>query len=882
MLNAYKPMNARKPLPYPFVRGAMLLCFFLSGATGLVYEVVWTRMLILVFGATTFAISTVLTAFMTGLALGGYAAGRWVDRRSRPVLIYGLLELGIGLYALAVPALFASLVPAYKFIWQHFGPQFYLFSLIRFMAVGGVLLVPTFLMGATLPVLGRFCVRTRQLIGTDVGTLYAVNTLGAVLGTLAGGFLLIPLAGVRCTILLAAGANLGIGLVAVVLGLRVGPAGVVEVSEHELPLEHDDAAPPRTVAAVLVAFALSGFAAMGYEVAWSRTLSLIIGSSVYAFTLMLATFLFGLAAGGMAAARLPARLAGRSATLIGVTQLLVAVSAYGVSRALGELPYLFTIGFKRFGQHGYGRLMAIELALAAGVMLVPTLLLGAMFPLAIRVCAPTVRRLGRSVGTVYAVNTIGAIVGSFCAGWALIPALGIVRTILVCVTANVAAAVLALWACRARWTLRAPLMAAGAGLAFSAWLQPPPWDPLVMSSGMYKYAADMEDGPISRDRFHSYVAGDYALLYYREGLTSTVTVARHKDTGNLWMATNGKIDASSGPDMPTQLLSGHLPMLLGRNPRDVLVVGFASGITVGAVATHPVTKVVTVEIEQAVIEGSRFFNAINRNPLADTRRVELVVDDARNYLLVCDRTFDAIISEPSNPWITGASNLFTKEYFELGNARLREGGIFVQWLQLYGMAEDDLRSLFATFTSVFEHVLVFETIESTDLVLMGSCEELQIDVHRVGTRLRRPEAADSLRAAGVDGTPRLLSYFLMGTSEVREFARGAPLNTDDNGLIEFSSPKHLHADTQTSNAEALAGFLRTVEPYLTRYGATPDARGRTLARIARSCQDRGLSDRASRLARVALDTSKAPAIVELLADIEIDASQPSSNERGAD
>jgi len=826
-------------------------------------------MLILVFGATTFAISTVLTAFMAGLALGAYAAGPWVDRRSRPVMIYGALELCIGLYALAVPALFAGLTPAYRIVWERFAPRFYLFSMIRFVAVGGVLLVPTFLMGATLPVLARFCVRTRELIGADVGTLYAVNTLGAVMGALGSGFLLIPFAGVQWTIWLTAALNLAIGLFAIVLGSRVGLACVVEAPEQEA-LPDADEHPSRTVAAVMVAFALSGFAAMGYEVAWSRTLSLIIGSSVYAFTLMLATFLFGLAAGGMLAARLPARFARHSPALIAVTQLLVAVTAYGAALAMGELPYIFTVWFKRFGQYGYWRLTVMEFVLAAGVMLAPTVLLGAMFPLAVRVCAATVTRLGKSVGTVYAVNTVGAILGSFCAGWVLIPALGISRTILVCVTVNVAAGMVAIWGSRRQTALCAALMAAGGCLALSVWLRPPAWEPLIMSSGMYKYVDDMEDGPVSRARFRSYVADDYDLLYYREGLTSTVTVAKHKQTGNLWMATNGKIDASSGTDMPTQLLTGHLPMLLAPNPQDVLVVGFASGVTVGAVAAHPVRKIVAVEIEAAVIEGSRFFNAINRNPLANTRRVKLIVDDARNYMLVTDRTFDAIISEPSNPWITGASNLFTREYFKLGKARLREDGIFAQWLQLYGMAEHDLRSLLATFASVFEHVLVFETIEMTDLILVGSSEELKIDVPRITRRLRRPEVSASLRIIEVNGMPRLLSYFLMGTREVREFARHAALNTDDNGLIEFSSPKSLHADTQTANAMALAAVLGTVEPYLSNYGDSAEARGWVLALTARECRDRGLADHAARLARAALKQSRGPGVRGLISDIPLD------------
>jgi len=852
---------------YPGVRAAVLLCFFLSGATALIYEVVWTRMLILVFGATTFAISTVLTAFMAGLGLGGFAAGRWVDRRSRPVLIYGVLELCIGLYALAVPALFASLTPLYQLIWRHFAPQFYVFSIVRSLAVGSVLIVPTFMMGATLPVLSRFCARTRELIGTDVGTLYAINTLGAVLGTFGTGFLLIPFAGTRTTILIAAGLNIAIGLSAIVLGLSLPSRGEVDVPEETDLAEGDVEGRPMVVAA-MVALGISGFAAMGYEVAWSRTLSLLIGSSVYAFTVMLTTFLLGLALGGMIGARLVSRLARRTPLAIAVTQILVAASALGVAHLFAELPYTFTVWFKRFGQHGHWRLIVLEFAMASAIMLVPTLLLGMMFPFTVRVCAPVVRRLGRSVGTVYAANTIGAILGSVCAGWLLIPTVGIMRTIVICATINVVAGVVVGWFAGGRLSQRLPLACVGLGLVCVAWVRVPSWPALVMSSGMYKYAGDLEDGPITKRRFSQFVADDYDLKFYREGITTTVTVAQHKETGNVWMATNGKIDASSGPDMPTQVLSGHLPLLLARDPKDVLVVGFASGVTVGATTTHPVRKIVAVEIEPAVIEGSEFFREVNRDPLADKERVELVLDDARNYLGVTDREFDVIISEPSNPWITGASSLFTQEYFTLGRSRLRPDGVFTQWLQLYGMATDDLRSLLATFCSVFPHVLIFETIETTDLLLVGSEQELKIDWEQVAMRQRRPAVAASLLTIEALDAARLLSYFLMGTREVRDLIGNAPLNTDDNGLIEFSSPKHLHADTQSRNERAIERALMTIQPYLANHGDTAESRAITLARIAKEYSVRELPERASRLAAVALGLSRSPEVLKIIPDLQ--------------
>ena len=796
------------PRPMP-QRAAIFLLFFVSGALGLVYEVLWLRMLILVFGSTQFAVSTILTAFMGGLALGSYLFGRIVDRRTDPVRLYGLLEIGIGLYAIAVPFLFEQLVPVYRFIWNQFEPDFFVFSLLRFLFVLAVLIVPTTLMGGTLPILSKFLVTREESIGLSVGSLYAVNTFGAVAGTALTGFVLIPSWGTSRTIMLAAGLNLVVGLAA----FLVWRAGVSPVDSSRL---RDTAGPAIPPEARLILWVLggSGFVAMIYEIVWTRVLALIIGSSVYAFTIMLTTFLVGLAVGAAVVSRIADRLKGRFA-IEGMIALLTgtALAAFGTLLLFPELPYQFARIYHDIrGSNTW--IFSLKFGMAFAVMLPPTLLLGGLFPLAIRYCAPHVEKLGRSVGMVYASNTLGTILGSFISGFFLIPHIGIQNSLLLAILLDLAlAAVLVVGATGALramtgWPLRRRVVGAvllvllGAGLWFGA----PAWNTLVMNSGVYQYADDMEEADLTREGFNRFMIEDIDLKFYKEGMTTSVMVVRERSSGVYLLAVNGKIDASSEGDLPTQLLSGHIPLLMNQDPKEILVIGFASGITVGSAAQHPIEKLTAVEIEPAILDASHFFDPFNHRPLEDPR-VRAIRNDGRNYMLVTSDKYDVIISEPSNPWMTVASNLFTREFFELGRTRLKPGGVFGQWLQLYGMSPLDLQSLTATFHSVFPHVLVFNTIEDADLLLIGADHPLTIDMEAMARRMSDLSVKVDLMRLRIATPQDILSYLVFGTNEMDRFTGGAPLNTDDNALIEFHAPKSLHYETRGANTVELMKVL---------------------------------------------------------------------------
>jgi len=799
--------------------------FAFSGALSLVYEILWLRSLILVFGATTYAVSAVLTAFMGGLALGSFLFGRHADTLARPGVVYGVMEIGIGAYALLVPTLFGLLIPLSRILREQFEPSFGALTLLRFAVALFVLLVPTTLMGGTLPILSRFVAASDDRIARGVGLLYALNTGGAVVGTFAAGFWLLPTLGMTRTLWIAAAGNLVVGGIAVVAFRRT------------VPPRPPSTGAPRAVSVgrrqklVLGAIALSGAAAMVFEVAWARVVGLVIGGSVYAFATVLTTFLVGLALGAAWVARIADRRGLDPARLMGVLLAGVGLAAFATLLAFNRIPYVFAVWLGRFHER-QDLVLLLRFGVAFAVMFLPTLLLGGVFPAAVRACTPAADRLGATVGRVYAVNTMGTILGSGLAGFVLLPAIGVRATLLGAIVLELllGAALLAAAAGtpRSRWV---PALAA-AGAAALLPVIAPPWNVRLMNSGMYLYARELEDP--SPGGFRGYLEGNVGeLLYARDGATASVVVFRDPDFDNIAMTTNGKVDASSRFDLATQILSGHLPLLLAPDRRRVLVVGWASGITVGSALTHPIERLTAVEIEEAVVEASEFFREHNNDARRDPRTT-LVIDDARNFLLMDDALHDVIISEPSNPWITVASNLFTREAWEIGRRRLAPGGVFCQWIQLYGITPADLQALLRTFHQVFPEVLVFTTIEASDLMILGSDRPLRFDLTRLAARMREVWVAADLARVGIRTPADLLSHFDLGTAELERFIGdpAGPINTDDNARIEFATPKSLLLPTGAANAAALAPYRVPATTYL----APPLLSQEVVAELGRSIE----------------------------------------------
>ena len=593
--------------------------FLLSGATSLVYEVLWLRQLILIFGSTQFATSTVLSTFMGGLALGAFLAGRLLGRsRVRPLLSYGVLEIGIGLYALAVPVLFRGLTPAYQAIWNAGASEnFFALSLAKFAGIALVLLPPTVLMGASLPLLAREVADDPERIGGKVGRLYAVNTFGAVLGTFVAGFVALPTVGMRTTLVVTAIVNVLLGAGAILYAGRLGRfVPPVEPPTRARPIRATSSA----VRLVLLVFAISGMGALVLEVAWTRVLALVMGSSVYAFSLMLLAFLIGLASGGAFFSRWlgrrpradPVRLL---AILLGGAGLL----AYATTFLFGLLPRLFGEIYFAWNP-GAETLLALQLVFGLLIMFPATFALGGIFPTVLQIHARSLEGVAGSVGVVYASNTLGTIIGAALAGFVLIPRLGVQPTVLsIAAIELLLGLVVVLVLVRSEDRGRVPLIATlGLALLLPVFVRPE-WDAKLMNSGVYMNLYGLEiDG---WEAFESWTRENNVVVYAEEGLTASVFVADQPEYDNRYLSVNGKIEASTEADLETQLMCAHTYRCCSTRIRvTVMVIGLASGITVGAVAARTrwtSIRVVEVEEEAMVPAAAMLFEEHNNYVLDD-------------------------------------------------------------------------------------------------------------------------------------------------------------------------------------------------------------------------------------------------------------------------
>ena len=820
----------------PKILKLVAACFFLSGATGLIYEVLWARMLGLVFGATTLAVSTVLAAFMGGLALGSALAGRTGARVKRPVRAYGLLEIGIALYALAVPLLFRLVDNLYAIIWQHFHPGFFAFSLWRFLLSCVMLLVPTTLMGATLPLLSAVLLRSAGPTSTSVTKLYTRNLAGAICGSVIAGFLLLPVFGVRTTIYFAAVINILIGLATILADRRIetaftGTAPVSSASSDEFTQGaidsdnpgdvafdesgRDARGPSENVEAAqsdnnlsdarfwLVCAFISGFVTISTQVAWTRMLTMIIGSSTYAFSIVVALFLLGLSAGAYLIAR--GNFSGQLREAVLKVEVATAVSLFLSLWMVNKIPGLLVNTGLRLSIGSWGGLLTLQILSAALLILLPAFLMGMVMPLVL-VWAGTnssehsVQLVGRS----YAVNTIGAIVGAFGAGFVLIPKLSTRFTILFAAALCIILAGLAYQpAVEAKDRDLQRGVAAGVVLALIVlmFVFAPRMNLADLSIGAYdslvrviaKTRGGVDDGSVQQrgPEIHE-------LLMYEEGPTSTVSV--RKDWDITSMAINGRTNASDREDMPTQVMLGQMPLLLAPRLQNALVVGYATGVTAGAILQSPIESVECVELEPATVNGSRFFEHVNNHPLNDPR-LHLIIDDARTYLRVTPTRYDMIVSEPSHPWVPGVANLFTREFFQLGRDRLSDDGIFVQWLQIYQLSTNSLRSVLATFHETFPHVQVFRVEgawKGKDLLLVGSKTALTLD--HIKERISDPRIAAELARVNIKSEADVRAWYVCDETKLGPAVAGAVINTDDNMHIETTAPREAFRPLMETNA----------------------------------------------------------------------------------
>jgi spermidine synthase len=792
----------------------VLFCFFLSGIAGLIYQILWLRMIDKVVGSAPLAVATVLSVFMGGLALGSWLAGKYIDRissRRNLLFLYGKVEIAIGIYGVMLPLFISMAKPVYIQAYKYLFIHSWLYSLFTFFGCSVLLLIPTTLMGVTLPLLCRFYVEDLGHIGVRSGRLYGINTIGGAAGALLCGFLLIARFGVWGSLGTAVGINILIGGLCIWLAkgnrLHVSApvrqdkvAGMAQRPEKEKATKNPEMVPVDDKIIIYLAlwiFGISGFCSMAYEVFWTRLLGLIIGPTTYSFSLVVSTFIIGLALGNIIFGWLADRTKGVFRLLV-ITQACAACLALLVSQFLGNSQFFFSKLIYTF-QGDFGKMVIVQSVVLFFVLIGPTIFLGATFPLVNRIYARSLPDIGKSIGTAYAMNTVGAILGSFAAGFILIPLLGKENGLRITAGLQIVVFMLAstylvfkTWErLRAFVTVLTTLL-----LGILLLIHFPSWNHNILSKGWY-YRFDTLQQYFNKTSWFEALwkgpskiaqsADNREVVFYSDGVGGFTTVEKMVSpfgTDNYSLLNSGKADASSHIDRLTQTLLAHIPLLFHPDPERIMVIGLASGMTAGEALLYPVKQMDVLEINRQAVKACEFFTPWNNSCLTNPKS-RIIVQDGRNHLELTQEKYDVIISEPSNPWMAGLANLFTLEFFETAKRRLNRNGIFVQWIHSYDMDWSTFAMVGRTFAEAFPDGLIMKMM-STDFLLVGFSGKKDLDLAVADKNLAFARQSNNIAIKD----PKVL-FNLIVTEDLKGFFGSGPFHTDNWPHLEFAAPKNL-------------------------------------------------------------------------------------------
>jgi spermidine synthase len=739
----------------------LLILFAGSGCSALIYEIVWYQLLQLVIGSSAISLGVLLATFMGGLCAGSLALPRlkWAQRQ-HPLKVYAKIEFGIAICGVLVMFGMPLLDGVYTAAVGHGMPAI----LLRALVCALCLVPPTFLMGASLPAAARWIETTPEGVSW-MGFLYGANTVGAVFGCLLAGFYLLREFDMGAATYAAAALNVVVGLGGLWIAGRAGTAGA-EVRKGA-----------RGYWPVYVTIALSGACALGAEVIWTRLLGLMLGATVYTFSIILAVFLIGIglgSSGGSALAR-GFRSTAAARLWFGVCQLLlIAATAWTAFMVSESLPYwpinplLSTSPWFTF---------QIDMARCLWAILPAAVLWGASFPLALAAAASKDEDPARLVGGIYAANTAGAIVGALSFSLILVPWIGThgCEQLLI-VLAAVSGTVVLL-----------PLVTGGRSMRGAVGLTAA----LVIAGVLTNHITGVPGMLIAYGRRIMTSMGRSEILYAGEGINSSIAISRWDD-GAVQFHVSGKVEASSEPyDMRLQRMLGHMPALFHPNPKSVLIVGFGAGVTAGTFVLHPgIERIVICEMEPLIPPtATKYFSHENYNVMHDPR-VQIVYDDARHFILTTREKFDIITSDPIHPWVKGSATLYSKEYFDLVREHLNPGGIVTQWVPLYESDLPTVKSEFATFFDAFPNGTIWgnENGGGYDTVVLGTVEPARIDVDALDARLNRPDhqrVVRSLQEVGFANLPALLGTYAGQKPDLAPWLEGAEINRDGNLRLQY-------------------------------------------------------------------------------------------------
>jgi len=748
----------------------LLVLFAGSGCSALIYEIVWYQLLQLVIGSTAVSLGVLLATFMGGLCLGSLALPRVMARRKEhPLRVYGKIEIGIAICGIAVLFGMPLVDGVYTEAVGHGMPSI----LFRALICAICLLPPTVLMGASLPAVANW-IETSPRGVSWLGLLYGGNTAGAVFGCLLAGFYLLRVFDLATATFVAVAINIAVALFSFALAKRTPERSTDAKSENQAPVQPVEASGRGSEWPVYLTIALSGATALGAEVVWTRLMGLLLGATVYTFSIILAVFLVGIGIGSGLGSLLTRSVNSRHA--LGLSQLFLAAAVFWTAFMISDSLPWWPINPLLSSSPWYT--FQIDLIRVAWTILPATLLWGASFPLALGAAAKGEDDPGRLVGGVYAANTGGAIAGALAFSLVLIPWIGTAN----CERVLIALAALSGLCVLAPVVLRGRSIAALAGLVISmggatylaACVQPVP--PMLIAYGRRIM--------INRD--------SSKILYTGEGINSSIAISQWND-GAIQFHVSGKVEASTEPyDMRLQRMLGHMPALIHPDPKSVLIVGFGAGVTAGSFVTYPsIRHIVICEMEPLIPPvATRYFQKENYNVMNDPRTT-IYYDDARHYVLTTPEKFDIITSDPIHPWVKGSATLYSKEYFQMVKDHLNPGGVVTQWVPLYESDADTVKSEIATFFEVFPNGTVWANELNGggyDVFLLGQAEPTEINIDQVQAKLNSPQyapVAQSLREVGFDSAASLFSTYAGQDQDLRGWLRDAEINRDGNLRLQY-------------------------------------------------------------------------------------------------
>jgi spermidine synthase len=745
-------------------RRTSLLVFFLTGLSALIYEITWVRQTTLIFGVSIYAYSAVLMAYMGGLALGSYAIGKWADRTRRPGQLLAVMQVGLAVLGFLVMPFLNGLTGLYSSLTRSLNLENELaLTLLRLGLALLPLTPPALFIGASFPVMARIYARTDGKVGGDLGGMYAVNTFGSVVGCLLAAIVLIRTFGVPGTVLVAAALNLLTALLAwftvdhrpnlptVTPGKLSKPKpSALQIKTPQVKIPRTEALPANALRFVIIVYTISGFVSLAYEVAWARLIAMYVIGTVYSFSLMLSVYLTGLVVGA-ALASAWIRRRGASLELFGWLEMGIGLLAV---LSLFVFPRLSGMNFSAlFGDYNMGTAVLYESLLSFMTIFPVTLAIGAVFPVAVSLySSEQAAAVGLKISRISALNTVGSILGALLAGFVIIPWLGLQNTVLLLAVINMALGLVTVWFIPPTSIHRRAASAAPVALAvIAAFLLP-----LPRYLGYWENFANQ-------------------LLFYREGVETTVAVFGPGRNNTKFSTVNGRIEVPTDPiSMRIFHLLGHLPPLLKPDARNALVLSFGNGISSGTMATHPVSRIDVVDLSAEMIRAARKVYTTENRGVADDPRVVVYIEDARNYLLQTGRTYDIISNDATHPSNSCSWVLYTAEFYRQVKAHLEPDGVFVQWLPCHSLFISEYKSILRTFQSVFGNATLWY-IGGTHSMLLATPTPLTREAlaAKLQAGALSPEVLSDLGDAG-----SITSYWVFDADQLREFAGPGPVVQD--------------------------------------------------------------------------------------------------------